>query len=93
MTRAAPALVLLTTLAAGGCVLWPEGEGPRAAPMPLAEALARRERGEVVLIDVRSPEAYAQGHIPDALSVPEAQITGRLAELRRLRKLPVLYCG
>jgi hypothetical protein len=93
MSRTAPALSLLATLTLGGCVLWPEGQGPRAAPMPLAEALARRDKGEVVLIDVRSRAAYDEGHIPGALSIPEGQIAGRLAEIRRIGKLPVLYCG
>ena len=84
---------LLATLVLGGCVVWPEGAGPRAQPMAVAEALARRDKGEVVLIDVRAPEAYAEGHVPGALNIPGSQIEARLAEIRRLRKLPVLYCG
>jgi hypothetical protein len=93
VSRSRSFVVLLAALALSGCVLWPEGEGPRAAPMPLREALARRDKGEVVFVDVRSTGAWAAGHIPGALSIPESQITGRVAEIRRLRKLPVLYCG
>ncbi len=85
-------LVLLATLA-GGCVVWPEGTGPKAPPMSLAEALARRDRGEAVIVDVRSARAFAEGHIPGALNIPAGKIASRVAEIRRLGKLPILYCG
>lgn len=89
--RIAP--LLLLAFAAAGCVLWPEGSGPGAAEMPLAEALARRDRGEAVLVDVRSRDSYAQGHIPGALNIPAREIEGQAVEIRRMGKLPILYCG
>jgi hypothetical protein len=85
--------LLLVTLAAVGCVVWPQGAGPEAAAMPLAEALQRRDRGEAVLIDVRSGQAYAEGHIPGALGIPSSEIEGRAAEVRKMGRLPILYCG
>lgn len=86
-------LGLLAVLLAGGCVVWPEGTGPRAQPMPLAEALARQDKGEVVLLDVRAREDFAQGHIPGAVNIPGSQVQARLAEVRRLGRLPVVYCA
>ena len=91
--RVARGVVLAAALAALGCVVWPAGAGPGAGPVPLAEALALRDRGEAVLIDVRSPDLYAEGHIPGALNVPGSQVEGRGAELRRMGRLPILYCG
>ncbi|HYN02202.1 MAG TPA: rhodanese-like domain-containing protein [Vicinamibacteria bacterium] len=85
--------LLLVTLAAVGCVVWPQGAGPDAAAMPLAEALQRRDRGEAVLIDVRSREAYAEGHLPGAVSIPSSEIEERAAEIRKMGRLPILYCG
>lgn len=61
--------------------------------MPLAEALERRDRGEAVLIDVRSREAYAEGHIPGALSIGASEIEARAADIRKMGRLPILYCG
>jgi 3-mercaptopyruvate sulfurtransferase SseA len=87
------ALLLPLALVSIGCVLWPEGSGPAAEEMPLAEALARRDRGDAVLIDVRSASAYAQGHIPGALSIPASEIDGQAVEIRRAAKQPILYCG
>jgi thioredoxin 1/putative thioredoxin len=61
--------------------------------MPLADALRLRDRGEAVLIDVRSREAYAAGHIPGALHIAVDEVEARAAEIRRRGRLPILYCG
>ena len=87
------ATLVAVTLTPLGCVLWPEGGGPGAAAVPLAEALARRDRGEVVLVDVRSRGAYSQGHIPGALSIPSREVERRSAEIGRMNQQPILYCG
>ena len=88
------ALVLLASaLASFSCVLWPAGSGPGAAEVPVADALARCDRGEAVLIDVRAPDVYAAGHIPGAVNVPAQEIEARAAEIRRMARTPILYCG
>jgi hypothetical protein len=86
-------LPALAALAAAGCVVWPEGSGPDAGPIPLARALELQGRGEAVLIDVRSDGSWAAGHIPGALSIPASDIEARAAEIRRMGRLPILYCG
>jgi hypothetical protein len=94
MTRPGLAVAAAVVLAAGaGCVVWPEGAGPNAAPMPAAEALALREQGKAVFIDVRSSRLWIQGHIPGALNVPIDTIESRALEIRGMGKLPILYCG
>jgi hypothetical protein len=95
MTRLAGliAVLVLPALVSTACVLWPEGSGPGAPEMPLAEALARRDRGEAVLIDVRSPGSYALGHIPGALNIPAREIEGQAVAIRRMGRRPILYCG
>jgi hypothetical protein len=95
MTRLARRIALLfaAALAAEGCVVWPQGAGPDASTMPLAEALQRRDRGDAVLIDVRSREAYAEGHVPGAINIVSTEIEGRVGEIRKMTRLPILYCG
>jgi 3-mercaptopyruvate sulfurtransferase SseA len=83
----------LFALASSACVVWPAGSGPGAAPMPLAEALDLRDGGRAVLIDVRSPQAYARGHIPGALNIAAHELEARAAELRKMSRLSILYCG
>ncbi len=38
--------------------------------MPPEEAKACLDKGNVVLIDVREPDEYAESHIPGAISIP-----------------------
>jgi len=90
---ARPALLLASALASVSCVLWPAGSGPGAAEVSVQDALARCDRGEAVLIDVRTPSAYAAGHIPGAVNVPASEIEARAAEIRRMGRMPILYCG
>jgi len=85
--------VLPLVLAAAGCVVWPAGSGPGAAPMAAAEALSRSEHGQAVIVDVRPRDAYEAGHIPGALHVYALEIDARAAEIRNLGRLPILYCG
>jgi glyoxylase-like metal-dependent hydrolase (beta-lactamase superfamily II)/rhodanese-related sulfurtransferase len=61
-----------------------------AAPVPevtIAEAPAYVEREQPVLVDVRERSEYAAGHIPGALSLPQAELATRLDELPRDRPL------
>lgn len=85
--------LLLAAAAASACVVWPEGKGPAAGPIPAAEAIAMRNRGEAVIYDVRPLEAYAEGHIPGAVRIDGSEVAERAAEFRRLGRLPILYCG
>lgn len=55
------------------------------------ELLARAGRGEVMVLDVRPRDEYEQGHIPGAVSVPLAELAGRLGTLRRRTEV-VAYC-
>lgn len=85
--------MLLLLLASAGCVVWPAGSGPGASPMAVTEALALRDRGQAVIVDVRPREGYQAGHVPGALHIEALEIEARAAEIRRLGKLPILYCG
>jgi rhodanese-related sulfurtransferase len=55
------------------------------------ELLARVERGDVVLLDVRPGEEFAAGHIAGAVSVPLEQLEQRLDELPAEAEI-VAYC-
>lgn len=47
-----------------------------------------------LILDVRSPQEYAEGHIPGAINIPHNQIASRLAEIgTHKNKEIVLYCG
>ncbi|MEL7208746.1 MAG: metalloregulator ArsR/SmtB family transcription factor [Actinomycetota bacterium] len=60
-------------------------------PVRRDDLLARAERGEVVVVDVRSPREYAEAHIPGAISIPLAELVDRIDELPDDRET-VAYC-
>lgn len=55
------------------------------------ELVERVARGDVIVLDVRPPEEFVQGHITGAVSVPLSQLEERLRELRKDVDI-VAYC-
>ncbi len=70
-----------------------EPEAPPEAPsIAPSELSARRASGTApVVIDVRTPEEYAAGHIPGALNIPFDQVADRISEVDAPNGV-VLYC-
>lgn len=72
--------------------------GPVAMPktdrMPMTEFKKLMAANNVVILDVRSAESYAAGHIPGALSLPEDTITQAVAgKLKKMGKPIATYCS
>ena len=67
-------------------------EGAAEAPRVAAEEVMRlAAKGEVVIIDTRGKDAYDFEHAEGAISIPLAELEGRLAELPK-DKLIAAYC-
>jgi rhodanese-related sulfurtransferase len=47
---------------------------------------------DIVVIDARSRQAYAEGHIPGAVSLPHREMTPEAAKGLDRRKVYVVYC-
>lgn len=60
--------------------------------MSLDEARQRLDAGSILMIDVRSKEAFAEKHIKGAINIPEADTQSRLSEFPRDKDI-VLYCA
>lgn len=80
------ALLLLALLSGCAQADWKEVTGQ--------DLVQRQAAGEKVLvIDVRSPDEFAAGHVPGAINVPVDSITGNEAILKDWKQKPVvLYC-
>ena len=79
-------VLIVLVVAVVGSFLW-----LRAGTTPGSEA---RElvRGGALLVDVRTPQEFAQGHIEGARNIPVGELPTRLSELGEKHSAIVLYC-
>ncbi|WP_413735597.1 rhodanese-like domain-containing protein [Shewanella sp. BJSY2023SW005] len=64
----------------------------RAEQMVPEVALTKVAQG-AMLVDVRTPEEYAEGHLPEAVNIPFEQITEAFAKQGIAKDTPVVvYC-
>jgi rhodanese-related sulfurtransferase len=76
----------------GGALLLPAllPGGKRASP---AEVVQIMNRGKNVLVDIRTPEEFAAGHLRDAKNIPMADFDKRIGELEKSKtKSIVVIC-
>lgn len=66
--------------------------GYRQISMDEAVKMMRDEK-DYIILDVRRPDEYAEGHIPGAINVPNEEIgTAEIAELPNKSQLILVYC-
>lgn len=57
------------------------------------QTLLSQPAGESLVLDVRTPEEYAAGHVPNAINIPHDELESHLAELEARKNGPVVvYC-
>jgi phage shock protein E len=56
------------------------------------QVVLEAKKSDVTVIDVRSPEEYAKGHVPGAVNIPIDELESRRSELGEQRLL-VPYCN
>ena len=59
--------------------------------LDLETVLAAPPEQRPLLVDVRTPQEFSQGHIPGALNIPVDELRSRLGELPRDRQIAI-YC-
>ena len=84
--------LFLTVLLLAGCAA-PESEtGYRQVSAAEAIAMMEEETGYLIL-DVRTPEEFAEKHIPGAVNIPNEAIgTEEIPELPQKDQLILVYC-
>jgi rhodanese-related sulfurtransferase len=89
MHRTARATLLAATL----CLSAPAALAEFAGEWSHETALENMKSPDVVVVDVRSPEEYAQGHVPGAINIPHNKIDEHTQVLAQLQgKQILLYC-
>tara|TARA_Y100001963_G_scaffold88083_1_gene121687 strand:- start:4 stop:381 length:378 start_codon:yes stop_codon:yes gene_type:complete len=83
--------LLTLTLALLGLLLSTTARGHDAIPYISPESLHSKGFDGLIL-DVRSAEEFAEGHVPGALNVPHSEIASHLAALGSIQKPVLVYC-
>jgi len=85
-------LVISIVILSGGALLWPalQPRGKRASTLEVTQML---NRGKTVIVDVRTAEEFAAGHLRDAKNIPLADFATRIGELDKSKgKSVVVIC-
>ncbi len=85
----------LVFVVSGAMLLWPliKGRLSSAEQIGTLEATRLINNENPLLLDVREPNEYVSGHLPDALHIPLSQIKDRSGELAKYATRPVIvYC-
>lgn len=85
-------LLIGLAVASGLALLWPmlNRSAAGSALVSVTEAVMLMSRKSTLVLDVREPDEFAQGHLQGARNVPLAQLAERSKELEKFRDKPVL---
>jgi rhodanese-related sulfurtransferase len=74
--------VVAIAVISGGALLWPAlaPKGKRASPLQATQMI---NRGKTTVLDVRSADEFAAGHLRDAKNIPLADLSSRIGELEK----------
>lgn len=92
MNRRACWLVVLA-LFLGPPVLGQVADESSVPRISVADLKKAADTGQVLIVDVRDANWYAEGHLPGAINVPLEALQQKLATLKAAKKPIVAYCA
>lgn len=87
--------LIAIALVSGGMLIWPLLRRGTGGPwVNTLEATQLINRSDALIVDLRSAEDYAKGHILGAKNIPLADLERRAAELDKHKAKPlIVHCG
>jgi len=87
--------LVLVALVSGGMLIWPFLRRGTGGPwVNTLEATQLINRSDALVIDLRTADEYAKGHILGAKNIPLADLERRRGELEKHKAKPVImHCG
>ncbi len=58
--------------------------------LPVNQAVQLMNNASAVVVDVREPDEFRTGHIPNAINIPLGTLTDRLKDLEKYKTSPIL---
>lgn len=82
-------LLVILTLTSGSMLFWPmiRPGGKEVSP---GDATLLINRENAVVIDVRTAEEFAAGHLADAINIPRDKFDERVKELEKFKDRPLI---
>lgn len=86
--------LVVIALVSGGMLIWPLLRRGAGGPwVNTLEATQLINRSDALIVDLRSAQDYAKGHILGAKNIPLAELERRVAELDKYKAHPlILHC-
>jgi rhodanese-related sulfurtransferase len=81
-------ILLAVALVSGGLLLWPLLQPDAGIPVSAATLLINRRNA--VIVDVRATDEFASGHLPQAKHFALEELSGKVAQINKNKKTPVL---
>lgn len=84
-------LLVAAAVGSGAMLLWPLLRGAAGSgSVSTLEATQLINRQDALVVDVREPARFAEGHILGARNVPLADLARRVGELEKFKNRPVI---
>jgi rhodanese-related sulfurtransferase len=81
--------LILLMLSSGGALIWQSLQRTGAKVTPL-QATQIINQGRNLILDVRSADEFAAGHMKDAKNIPLKELSTRLSEIEKFKERPVI---
>ena len=86
-------IFLVGIVIASGLAIMLPALAPRGKRASTLQVTQMMNRGKTVVVDVRTPEEFAKGHLRDAKNIPLADLSTRIGELDKSKgKSVVIVC-
>jgi rhodanese-related sulfurtransferase len=87
-------IVLFTVIASLSVATLAAAQAMRNVPrISIDDVKALMAKKQVVLIDVRDPQSFAEGHMPGAINVPFDHLPKHVDAWKKEKRLLVTYCA
>ena len=81
---------ILLALASGGMLVWPLVRGNGRNGVSTAQAVQLINRNNAVILDIRSKDEFAAGHLVNARHIEAKDLAERSKELAKFKKNPII---
>lgn len=84
--------LVMIAVASGALFVWPSIAKlfNRGREIGVSQAVLLINRKDAAIVDMREPNEFKAGHIPNARNVPAGELAGRMKELEKLKAKPLL---